>query len=72
MENENSGLLLKAQGLCKTYGERKVVDNVCLEIGNGAAVIVDKKNNVRITGAKQSTSVSNLRNQVEKQQKTKK
>ena len=38
MENENSGLLLKAQGLCKTYGERKVVDNVCLEIGNGEIV----------------------------------
>ncbi len=35
---ENSGLLLKAQGLCKTYGERKVVDNVCLEIGNGEIV----------------------------------
>jgi len=34
----NSGLLLKAQGLCKTYGERKVVDNVCLEIGNGEIV----------------------------------
>ncbi len=38
MDNENSGLLLKAQGLCKTYGERKVVDNVCLEIGNGEIV----------------------------------
>ena len=35
---ENSGLLLKAQGLCKTYGERKVVDNVCLEIGAGEIV----------------------------------
>ena len=35
---ENSGLLLKAQGLCKTYGERKVVDNVCLEIGAGESV----------------------------------
>lgn len=35
---ENSGLLLKAQGLCKTYGERKVVDNVCLEIGSGEIV----------------------------------
>ena len=38
MDNENSGLLPKAQGLCKTYGERKVVDNVCLEIGNGEIV----------------------------------
>ncbi len=35
---ENRGLLLKAQGLCKTYGERKVVDNVCLEIGAGEIV----------------------------------
>lgn len=35
---ETSGLLLKAQGLCKTYGERKVVDNVCLEIGAGEIV----------------------------------
>lgn len=35
---ENSGLLLKAQGLCKTYGERKVVDNVCLEIRQGEIV----------------------------------
>ena len=35
---ENRGLLLKAQGLCKTYGERKVVDNVCLEIGSGEIV----------------------------------
>ena len=35
---ENSGLLLNAQGLCKTYGERKVVDNVCLEIGAGEIV----------------------------------
>ena len=35
---ENSGLLLKAQGLCKTYGERKVVDNVCLEIREGEIV----------------------------------
>ena len=38
MQNETSGLLLKAQGLCKTYGERKVVDNVCLEIGAGEIV----------------------------------
>lgn len=35
---DNSGLLLKAQGLCKTYGERRVVDNVCLEIGSGEIV----------------------------------
>lgn len=35
---ENNGLLLKAQGLCKTYGERRVVDNVCLEIGSGEIV----------------------------------
>ena len=35
---ENSGLLLKAQGLCKTYGERKVVDNICLEIRQGEIV----------------------------------
>lgn len=38
MQHETSGLLLKAQGLCKTYGERKVVDNVCLEIGAGEIV----------------------------------
>ncbi|MBE6417341.1 MAG: LPS export ABC transporter ATP-binding protein [Akkermansiaceae bacterium] len=38
MQQETSGLLLKAQGLCKTYGERKVVDNVCLEIGAGEIV----------------------------------
>ena len=56
-------------------GEKVILqdgNNTLTASGNGAAVIVDKKNNVRITGAKQSTSVSNLRNQVEKQQKTKK
>ena len=30
--------LLKAQGLCKAYNERKVVDNVCLEVGAGEIV----------------------------------
>ena len=30
--------LLKAQGLCKAYNERKVVENVCLEVGAGEIV----------------------------------
>lgn len=47
-------------------------DNTHTASGAGAAIILDKKNNVRVTGAKQSTSASNLRNQIEKQQKSKK
>ncbi len=64
-----------ATGEKRLSGEKVILqdgNNTLTASGNGAAVIVDKKNNVRITGAKQNTSVSNLRKQVEKQQKTKK
>jgi hypothetical protein len=47
-------------------------DNTHTASGANAAVIVDKNNNVRVTGAKQSTSATNLRKQIEKQQKSKK
>lgn len=46
-------------------------DNTHTASGANAAVILDKKNNVRITGSKQSTSASNLRKQIEKQQNNK-
>ena len=47
-------------------------DNTHTASGFNAAVILDKHNNVRVTGSKQSTSASNLRKQIEKQQKSKK
>lgn len=47
-------------------------DNTHTASGTNAAVILDKHNNVRVTGSKQSTSASNLRKQIEKQQKSKK
>ncbi|MBR7109526.1 MAG: hypothetical protein IKC90_05760, partial [Akkermansia sp.] len=47
-------------------------DNTHTASGSNAAVILDKHNNVRVTGSKQSTSASNLRKQIEKQQKSKK
>lgn len=34
----SANTLLKAQGLCKTYNVRKVVDNVSLEVGSGEIV----------------------------------
>ena len=39
--------------------------------GANAAIVLDKNNNVRVTGAKQSTTASNIRKQIEKQQKHK-
>ncbi len=47
-------------------------DNTHTASGANAAIIIDKNNNVRVTGAKQSTSATNLRKQIEKQQKSKK
>lgn len=47
-------------------------NNMLTASGAGAAVVVDKNNNVRVTGAKQTTSVSNLRKQIDKKQKNKK
>ncbi len=40
--------------------------------GDNAAIVLDKNNNVRVTGTKQSTTASNIRKQIEKQQKNKK
>ena len=40
--------------------------------GAGAAVTIDAQNNIRITGAKHTTSATNLRNQLEDNKKTKK
>ena len=60
----------------KRLSGQKVVlqdkDNTHTASGANAAVIIDKNNNVRVTGAKQSTSATNLRKQIEKQQKSKK
>lgn len=40
--------------------------------GSNAAIVLDKDNNVRVTGTKQSTTASNIRKQIDKQQKNKK
>ena len=60
----------------KRLSGKKVIlqdgNNMLTSSGAGAAVVVDKRNNVRVTGAKQTTSVSNLRKQIDKQQKNKK
>lgn len=40
--------------------------------GAGAAVVIDEQNNIRVTGAKHTTSATNLRNQLEDNKKTKK
>lgn len=47
-------------------------DNTHTASGGDAAIILDKHNNIRVTGTKQSTSATNIRKQVEKQQKNKK
>lgn len=44
-------------------------DNTHTASGTNAAIIMDKNNNVRVTGSKQSTSATNIRKQIEKQQK---
>lgn len=44
-------------------------DNTHTASGSNAAIIMDKNNNVRVTGSKQSTSATNIRKQIEKQQK---
>lgn len=46
--------------------------NTHIASGTNAAVILDKNNNVRVTGDKQSTTASNIRKQIDKQQKNKK
>ncbi len=38
MSNESPNILLEASGLCKTYKTRKVVDQVCLTVGQGEIV----------------------------------
>ena len=43
--------------------------NTHIASGAGARVVLDKKNNVRISGAKQSTSATRIKNQIEKNQK---
>lgn len=56
----------------KRLSGRKVVlqdkNNTHTASGTNAAVVIDRNNNVRVTGAKQSTSATNLRTQIEKQQ----
>lgn len=44
-------------------------NNTHIASGAGARVVLDKKNNVRISGAKQSTSATRIKNQIEKNQK---
>lgn len=43
--------------------------NTHIASGAGARVVLDKNNNVRISGAKQSTSATRIKNQIEKNQK---
>lgn len=43
-------------------------NNTHIASGAGARVVLDKKNNVRISGAKQSTSATRIKNQIEKNQ----
>lgn len=43
--------------------------NTHIASGTGARVVLDKNNNVRISGAKQSTSATRVKNQIEKNQK---
>lgn len=82
---DNSGRVLTAYGdklsINGKTGEKrlsgkKVIlqdrNNTHTTSGANAAVILDKNNNVHITGAKQSTSATNIQNQVDKQQKSKK
>ena len=82
---DNSGRVLTAYGDMlsingktgeKRLSGKKVIlqdsHNTHTASGANAAVILDKNNNVRITGSKQSTSASNIQGQIEKQQKSKK
>lgn len=82
---DNSGRVLTAYGdklsIDGQTGEKRLSGkkvilqdshNTHTASGTNAAVILDKNNNVRITGSKQSTSASNIQGQIEKQQKSKK
>lgn len=44
-------------------------NNTHIASGAGARVVLDKENNVRISGAKQSTSATRIKNQIEENQK---
>lgn len=82
---DSSGRLIRATGDALTFdavsglkrltGSRVTLAdeyNTHTATGSGAAVIIDAKNNARITGSKQSTTATRIREQVNKQQEAEK
>ena len=64
-----------ATGIKRLTGERVTLAdeyNTHTATGSGAAVIIDAKNNARITGSKHSTTATRIREQVNKQQEAEK
>ena len=82
---DNSGRLMRATGDLLTVdgqngiktltGKRVTLQdayNTHIASGKGASVVLDKKNNARISGEKQSTAATNIHEQVEKNKKSNK
>lgn len=60
-------------GVKKLTGKRVTLQdahNTHIASGGGASIIIDRKNNARLTGAIQSTSATHIHEQIEQQQKT--
>lgn len=60
-------------GIKKLTGKRVTLQdahNTHIASGGGASIIIDRKNNARLTGASQSTSATHIHEQIEQQQKT--